>query len=153
MAPREDTTAIGPPSGRSRDEIAPGFAASQAISTSSGSVSWLNLGTELRTCTDITACCGPLPSRSGDLPVRLELGPTGALKRRSDPWQPGLRRLPHGRVTGCCEACSGQGTRGGPMSKARRLAEIPAGSWTKWLVMGFWVAVFAVAFPLSVKLS
>jgi RND superfamily putative drug exporter len=35
------------------------------------------------------------------------------------------------------------------MGTARRLAEIPAGSWTKWLVMGFWVAVFAVALPLS----
>jgi RND superfamily putative drug exporter len=35
---------------------------------------------------------------------------------------------------------------------ARSLAEIPAGSWTKWLVVGFWVAVFAVAYPLSGKL-
>jgi putative drug exporter of the RND superfamily len=34
----------------------------------------------------------------------------------------------------------------------RRLAEIPAGSWTKWLVMGFWVAVIVVAFPLAGKL-
>jgi RND superfamily putative drug exporter len=40
------------------------------------------------------------------------------------------------------------------MSKAaRRLAEIPGGSWTKWLVMGFWVAVMVVAFPLSAKLT
>ena len=40
------------------------------------------------------------------------------------------------------------------MSKAaRRIAEIPAGSWTKWLVMGFWVVVVAVAFPLSGKLK
>src|SRR5215469_14145051 len=40
------------------------------------------------------------------------------------------------------------------MSKAaRRIAEIPAGSWTKWLVMGFWVVVVAVAFPLSGKLN
>jgi len=40
------------------------------------------------------------------------------------------------------------------MSKAaRRLAEIPGGSWTKWLVMGFWVAVLVVAFPLSAKLT
>src|SRR5215813_7830697 len=39
------------------------------------------------------------------------------------------------------------------MSKvARRLAEIPAGSWTKWVVMGFWVAVIVVAFPLAGKL-
>src|SRR5215472_13033312 len=40
------------------------------------------------------------------------------------------------------------------MSKtARRLAEIPGGSWTKWLVMGFWVVVVAVVFPLSAKLA
>jgi RND superfamily putative drug exporter len=39
------------------------------------------------------------------------------------------------------------------MSKVvRRLAEIPAGSWTKWVVMGFWLAVVVVAFPLSGKL-
>jgi RND superfamily putative drug exporter len=36
---------------------------------------------------------------------------------------------------------------------ARRLAEIPAGSWTKWLVMGFWVAIIVVALPLSGKLK
>jgi RND superfamily putative drug exporter len=36
---------------------------------------------------------------------------------------------------------------------ARRLAEIPAGSWTKWLVMGFWVVVVAVAYPLAGKLT
>ena len=35
----------------------------------------------------------------------------------------------------------------------RRLAEIPAGSWTKWLMVGFWVVVLAVAFPLSRKLN
>src|SRR5499427_8820447 len=35
----------------------------------------------------------------------------------------------------------------------RRLAEIPAGSWTKWVVMGFWVAVIVVAFPLAGKLT
>jgi putative drug exporter of the RND superfamily len=36
---------------------------------------------------------------------------------------------------------------------ARRLAEIPAGSWTKWVVMGFWVVVLVIAFPLSKKLN
>ena len=36
---------------------------------------------------------------------------------------------------------------------ARRLAEIPAGSWTKWLVVGFWVAVIVVAYPLAGKLT
>ena len=38
------------------------------------------------------------------------------------------------------------------MSRARRIAEIPAGSWTKWLVVGFWLVVVVVAFPLSNKL-
>jgi RND superfamily putative drug exporter len=38
------------------------------------------------------------------------------------------------------------------MSRARRIAEIPAGSWTKWLVVGFWVVVLVVALPLSSKL-
>src|SRR5215469_18860815 len=36
---------------------------------------------------------------------------------------------------------------------ARRLAEFPAGSWTKWVVVGFWVVVLVVAFPLSKKLT
>src|SRR5215467_3905752 len=36
---------------------------------------------------------------------------------------------------------------------ARRLAEIPAGSWTKWLVVGFWVAVIVAAYPLAGKLT
>src|SRR5262252_8302131 len=38
------------------------------------------------------------------------------------------------------------------MSKLSKIAEIPAGSWTKWLVVGVWVVVFAVLFPLSNKL-
>ncbi len=38
------------------------------------------------------------------------------------------------------------------MSRLRRIAEIPAGSWTKWLVVGLWVVVVVVAFPLSNKL-
>jgi RND superfamily putative drug exporter len=38
------------------------------------------------------------------------------------------------------------------MSRARRIAEVPAGSWTKWLVVGFWLVVVVVAFPLSNKL-
>src|SRR5215831_5457838 len=36
---------------------------------------------------------------------------------------------------------------------ARRLAEIPAGSWTKWVVVGFWVVVLVITFPLSKKLN
>jgi putative drug exporter of the RND superfamily len=39
------------------------------------------------------------------------------------------------------------------MSIGRRAAEIPAGSWTKWLVVGFWLVVLVVAFPLSAKLT
>ncbi|HUY48750.1 MAG TPA: MMPL family transporter [Streptosporangiaceae bacterium] len=39
------------------------------------------------------------------------------------------------------------------MSIGRRAAEIPAGSWTKWLVVGFWVVVVVVAFPLAGKLT
>src|SRR5713226_5011774 len=38
------------------------------------------------------------------------------------------------------------------MSGARRIAEIPAGRWSKWFVVGFWLVVVAVAFPLSNKL-
>jgi RND superfamily putative drug exporter len=33
-----------------------------------------------------------------------------------------------------------------------KLAEIPAGSWTKWVVVGFWAVVLVVLFPLSTKL-
>src|SRR6516164_3216446 len=36
---------------------------------------------------------------------------------------------------------------------ARRLAEIPAGSWTKWLVVGFWVVVFVLLYPSSKQLT
>jgi len=39
------------------------------------------------------------------------------------------------------------------VSTLRKIAEIPAGSWTKWLVVGFWVAVLAVASPLAIKLK
>ena len=36
---------------------------------------------------------------------------------------------------------------------ARRLAGIPAGSWTKWLVVGLWVVVVVLAYPLQNKLN
>src|SRR5512142_549301 len=39
------------------------------------------------------------------------------------------------------------------MNRISRLAEIPAGSWTKWVVVGFWVVVLVLAFPLSSKLT
>ena len=38
------------------------------------------------------------------------------------------------------------------MSAVRKIAEIPAGRRTKWLVVGFWVIVVALAYPLSAKL-
>src|ERR1700758_3787643 len=39
------------------------------------------------------------------------------------------------------------------MSTAKRLAEIPAGSWTKWVVVGFWVVVLVILSPLFIKLK
>ena len=39
------------------------------------------------------------------------------------------------------------------MSKLRKIAEIPAGSWTKWVVVGFWVLMLVILLPLSAKLS
>jgi putative drug exporter of the RND superfamily len=39
------------------------------------------------------------------------------------------------------------------MSNLRRAAEIPAGSWTKWVVVGFWLVILVLAFPLSSKLT
>ena len=39
------------------------------------------------------------------------------------------------------------------MSRLRKIAEIPAGSWTKWVVVGFWVVVLVLAFPLQKKLN
>src|SRR5215472_15370347 len=44
-------------------------------------------------------------------------------------------------------------TRGESMSRLSKIAEIPAGSWTKWVVVGFWVVVLVLAFPLSKKLT
>jgi putative drug exporter of the RND superfamily len=39
------------------------------------------------------------------------------------------------------------------MRRPTRIAEIPAGRWTKWVVVGFWLVVLVVAFPLSGKLT
>ena len=39
------------------------------------------------------------------------------------------------------------------MNRLRKAAEIPAGSWTKWVVVGFWVVVLVITFPLAGKLS
>src|SRR4029450_4855196 len=42
---------------------------------------------------------------------------------------------------------------GGVMSWARRIAGLPCGRWSKWVVLVFWIAVFAVAGPLAGKLN
>src|SRR5512132_2049858 len=39
------------------------------------------------------------------------------------------------------------------MSGTRRIAALPCGRWTKWVVLAFWIAVFAVAGPLAGKLN
>ncbi|HEY1324795.1 MAG TPA: hypothetical protein VGF32_31355, partial [Streptosporangiaceae bacterium] len=39
------------------------------------------------------------------------------------------------------------------MNGLKKIAEIPAGSWTKWVVVGFWVVVLVLAFPLQKKLT
>jgi putative drug exporter of the RND superfamily len=39
------------------------------------------------------------------------------------------------------------------MNRVRRIASFPAGRWSKWVVLGFWVVVFAVAGPLAGKLN
>src|SRR5271157_83763 len=39
------------------------------------------------------------------------------------------------------------------MSRLRKIAEIPAGRWTKWLVVGIWLVLIVLAFPLSSKLT
>jgi|SRR5208282_4617706 len=39
------------------------------------------------------------------------------------------------------------------MSRLGKIAEIPAGSWTKWVVVGFWVLILVILFPLSTKLN
>src|SRR3712207_5256033 len=44
-------------------------------------------------------------------------------------------------------------TAGGDMRRARRMAALPCGRWSKWAVLAFWIAMFAVAGPLSAKLN
>src|SRR5512132_1899448 len=39
------------------------------------------------------------------------------------------------------------------MSGVRRIVSLPSGRWSKWVVLVFWVAVFAVAGPLAGKLN
>src|SRR5512133_893986 len=44
-------------------------------------------------------------------------------------------------------------TVGGVMSGVRRIVSLPSGRWSKWVVLAFWIAVFAVAGPLAGKLN
>src|SRR5215218_561952 len=44
-------------------------------------------------------------------------------------------------------------TAGGVMSGVRRIVSLPSGRWSKWVVLGFWIVVFAVAGPLAGKLN
>src|SRR4030095_16531456 len=39
------------------------------------------------------------------------------------------------------------------MDRVRGIASLPAGRWTKWVVLVFWIVVFAVAGPLAGKLN
>ena len=39
------------------------------------------------------------------------------------------------------------------MEFARKAAHVPTGKWTKWVVLGFWLVVLVVAFPLAGKLT
>ena len=39
------------------------------------------------------------------------------------------------------------------MSRLGKIAEIPAGSWTKWIVVGFWAILLVILLPLSAKLQ
>ncbi|MDF2743654.1 MAG: rane protein, partial [Actinomycetia bacterium] len=41
----------------------------------------------------------------------------------------------------------------GSMGAARRIAALPCGRWTKWVVLAFWIVVVAVAGPLAGKLN
>jgi putative drug exporter of the RND superfamily len=39
------------------------------------------------------------------------------------------------------------------MGAGGRIAGLVCGRWTKWLVLAFWIVVFAVAGPLAGKLN
>src|SRR5271167_3505814 len=56
-------------------------------------------------------------------------------------------------ITVADQRTRGAEQRGESMSKLRKIAEIPAGRWTKWLVVGIWLVVIVLAFPLSSKLT
>src|SRR5262249_7725855 len=131
----------------------PGLPPPTALAVHFGAVTRPNFSAGLRTCTDIAASAGPLPSRAGDPPAWPELGLTGELKRWPVPQERASVAGPPSRQrSGRGKHRPGQ-PEGESMSTLRKIAEIPAGSWTKWLVVGFWVAVLAVAFPLSTKLK
>ena len=46
-----------------------------------------------------------------------------------------------------------QVTAGGVVNRTQRIAALPCGRWTKWVVLAFWIAVVAVAGPLAGKLN
>src|SRR5712691_8354571 len=56
-------------------------------------------------------------------------------------------------ITVAGQRAPGTEQRGESMSRLRKIAEIPAGRWTKWLVVGIWLVVIVLAFPLSSKLT
>jgi putative drug exporter of the RND superfamily len=43
--------------------------------------------------------------------------------------------------------------RGNDQAAMRRIAGLPCGRWTKWVVLAFWIAVVAAAGPLAGKLN
>jgi hypothetical protein len=55
-----------------------------------------------------------------------------------------MQQGPSLRQEGGTTAEWGEGRRGA----ARRIVGLPGGRRTKWVVLGFWIAVFAVAGPL-----
>jgi hypothetical protein len=96
---------------------------------------------------------GRLPAEA----VKAALAPWAA-RRPGQPCGPGsVPVYVIARITLLAQAdnvAAGSSPAGGEaMSRLRKIAEIPAGSWTKWLVVGFWLVVVVVAYPLQSKLS
>src|SRR6266568_4530085 len=55
-------------------------------------------------------------------------------------------------VSAWVRGCVGAWLQGASMSRARKIAEIPAGSWTKWIVVGFSVVALFADLQLAGKL-
>src|SRR2546423_3043629 len=104
-------------------------------------------------CRSRRAPVRPGRARPWTAPARAGHPPFSSAGKRGSGSPPGGRVRGRGRrAGGWMGYCGCQGIWGGVMSRLRRIAEIPAGSWTKWLVVGFWLVVVVVAFPLSNKL-